>query len=200
MSRIAVHNISPNPEQPRLNFDEDELEGLAQSMKSSGLVQPITVDRRGKNHYILVDGERRLRAAKLLGWTMIEAYIRQNGHDPEHRLADAMVANIQKASMSIMEEARAYKKLMDTVGSVKRVTEMLGVSDATVYGKMLLLNFDLQIQNWFDRKMLPFDNKVVSALGNLPDELRLTVARDAVRLHSSSPAICNRCKRINDQR
>ena len=197
MSRIAVHNVHPNPQQPRKYFDQEELEGLAQSMAGpSGLIQPITVDRVSKNKYVLVDGERRLRAAKLLGWTMIEAYIRNNGHDPENQLLEAMVANIQKASMSLMEEARAYKNLMGKIGTGTSVAKLLGVSDATVCGKMLLLDFDEQIQKWFDQKKLPFDNKVVSALQKLPADLQLVVARTSVLHQSSSKSICNRCKRI----
>ena len=197
MSRIAVHNISPNPEQPRRTFDQAELEGLAASMAGpSGLIQPITVDRRSKNKYVLVDGERRWRAAKLLGWTMIEAYIRNNGHDPENQLLDAMVANIQKASMSLIEEARAYKKLMGKVGSGTRVAELVGVSDSTVYSKMQLLDFDEQIQTWFDQKKLPFECGAISALQKLPADVQLQVARASVMSGASARSIKLRCKRF----
>lgn len=199
MSRIAVHNIVPNPEQPRKQFDQAELEGLAASMAGpSGLIQPITVDRRSKNKYVLVDGERRLRAAKLLGWTMIEAYIHNNGFtaNTENQLLDAMVANIQKASMSLIEEARAYKRLMNKLGSGLKVAEAVGVSGVTVYSKMLLLEFDEQIQTWFDQKKLPFDGGVVSALQKLPADLQLQVTRSSVMFQSSARSIKARCKRI----
>jgi len=196
MSRIAVHNVSVNPEQPRSNIDEVDLNGLALSMDSSGLIQPITVDRVGKNKYQLVDGERRWRAAQLLGWTMIDAHIRNNGSRSDNLLLDAMVANIQKAGMSILDEARAYQKLMEVVGSGTKVAELVGVSVATVYNRIDLLKFNRQIQTWFDQRKLPFSPSVISALKNLPEEERMAVAVIAVRFKSRPASILKRCKKI----
>ncbi len=83
--KIPIKSISPNPDQPRTQFDEAELERLAQSIKTDGLLNPISVEG-SDGAYILIDGERRVRAMKMLGRTSIEASVRQPSRDGQARL------------------------------------------------------------------------------------------------------------------
>lgn len=116
MTLIAIDQIVPNPEQPRTLFDEGELQLLAQSITANGLIQPIVVEPAGDG-YILVDGERRLRACQSIGWTEIEAHVRAaTNHGGQERLAHALVANIQRAGMGPVDEALAYRKLVKKWG------------------------------------------------------------------------------------
>ena len=104
---IAINRIFPNPDQPRTVFDQEELEGLAQSIKENGLIQPIVVEQAG-DCFILVDGERRWRACQLAGLVHIEAVIRPaSNHNGIQRLTHALVANIQRSSMGAIDEAHA---------------------------------------------------------------------------------------------
>lgn len=189
MTQIPVSKILPNPEQPRKNFDQAELDELARSMASFvGLIQPITV-RKAEDVYILVDGERRWRAAKQLGWKTIEAHIRNIGNGNDNSLLEAMVANIQRSGMKPLEEARAYQKLIEKAGTQERVADLVGVSIATVGMRLSLLEFDPKIQQWFDDKRIPLDCGVISAIGKLPEDQRLDVCRTAVIRGSTAKAI-----------
>lgn len=195
MIQIPVSKILPNPEQPRKEFDETELEALASSMASPvGLVQPITV-RQAEDAYILVDGERRWRAAKRLGWETIEAHVREKANGNENLLLEAMVANIQRSGMKPTEEARAYQKLMHKLGSQEKVAALVGVSYATVALRLGILEFDPKIQGWIDAKRLPLDLRLITALKKLPDDLRLEVVQIALIRGSGIRGILNMCKR-----
>ena len=114
VSMVALKQIIPNRYQPRTIFTEDELEGLAQSIKEHGVLQPIVVRRKGDGVYELIAGERRLRAATLAGLSTIPALVR-NSND-EKSLALAIVENIQRQNLNPMEEAKAYSRLMGEFG------------------------------------------------------------------------------------
>ena len=95
--RIPVDMIEPNPFQPRMSFDQDALEELADSIKTLGLIQPITVRRREGNRYQIISGERRFRACRLAGMDMIPAYIRDA--NDQGMLEMAIVENIQRENL-----------------------------------------------------------------------------------------------------
>ncbi len=107
---IDIDTISPNPNQPRKVFDEDKLQELAQSIKNYGLLQPISVTK-GKDGYILIAGERRLRASKLIGETKIKATLLDAN---EHKLRElALIENIQRDDLNIIELAYSYAQLIN---------------------------------------------------------------------------------------
>ncbi len=134
---IDIELIEPNSEQPRTIFEEQSLEELAQSIKVNGIVQPILVRRRG-GRYQLVAGERRWRAAQKAGLKKIPAIVKEVEDDK--LLEIALIENIQRQELNAVEEARAYRKLIDTVGlTQEKVAEQVGKSRTTITTFLRLL-------------------------------------------------------------
>lgn len=107
--QIPVSLIVPNPHQPRKKFDEESLHELAESIKAKGIIQPISV-RVGEDNYELVAGERRLRAAKIAGLTEVPAHI-LNVEEGAEMMEYALIENIQRENLNVMEEAEAFAVL-----------------------------------------------------------------------------------------
>src|ERR1041384_3657594 len=112
-TEVDVNAIVPGPMQPRMHFDEGALEGLADSIRTHGVVQPLLVRRRGQV-YELIAGERRWRAAKLAGISRVPVVVKDVADD--NLLEIALIENIQRENLNPIEEAQAYKKLIETVG------------------------------------------------------------------------------------
>lgn len=127
---IALNEIVANPDQPRKEFSEEELKELADSLRLHGLLQPILV-RRTHDHYVIVAGERRFRAAGLAGFATISCLV-QEGSDLE--MAErALVENLQRSDLSVVEEGRAYARLMKEHGlTQEEVAKKVGKGRATV--------------------------------------------------------------------
>ena len=113
---LPIERISSNPRQPRNFYDEDELANLAASIKDIGIIQPIivTVDKAQDEHYILIAGERRMLAAEMAGLRKIPAIIREA--TDQERLIIALIENVQRSDLNPMEEAEAYRQLIDDFG------------------------------------------------------------------------------------
>jgi ParB family transcriptional regulator, chromosome partitioning protein len=162
MTVIPVNDVLPNPDQPRTIFDEEELRGLAQSISETGLIQPIVVEKAG-DRYVLVDGERRLRACKLLKLEKIEAVVREgSNHKGQERLTAALVANVQRSQMGWVDEAKAYATLLDQLGTVELVAEKTGMSASVIYGRLALLDLAPLAQKFFNLKKIPFDLSLIA--------------------------------------
>ena len=116
--RLPVDRILPNPSQPRRVFDRDELVSLAQSIRENGLLQPITVRRDSDGAYLLVAGERRLRAAKLAGLQEIPALV--TDCDRESSAVLALLENLQRQDLNLFEEANALLGLLRSGTSPRR--------------------------------------------------------------------------------
>lgn len=169
MTKIRTDRVQPNPEQPRVTFDAGELQGLAESIKAVGLVQPIVVERAAGGKYILVDGERRWRAVKLLKQQTIEAVIREHSnHSGQGRRMAALVANVQRADLSPIEQARGFAALYQELGSKNAVCRKLGISGQVVEYRLKLLDFPEPVRNLFDRGRLPLMNQVIDGAQKLP--------------------------------
>lgn len=141
---LKVEEIDPNPDQPRSHFDEDEIRGLAESIKAVGLIQPIVV-RRHEGRYLVVAGERRLRATKLLELPTIKAIIIEA--DEVENLSMALIENIQRASLDPIEEAKAYRMLINRFKLRQQdVADRVGKDRATVANSLRLLNLPDEIQ------------------------------------------------------
>ena len=143
-TEVDVDAIVPGPMQPRTHFDEGSLEGLADSIRSHGIVQPLLVRRQGER-YELIAGERRWRAAKLAGLTKVPVVVRDV---PDKDLLEiALIENIQRENLNPIEEAQAYKRLIDTVGLTQEdLATRVGRdrSYITNYLRLLKLPEDLQ--------------------------------------------------------
>ena len=143
-SEVDIDSIVPGPMQPRTNFDEATLESLAESIRAHGIVQPLLVRRRGDG-YELIAGERRWRAAKLAELTRVPVVIKEV---PDESLLEiALIENIQRENLNAIEEAQAYKKLIETVGLTQEALASRVGRDRsyiTNYLRLLRLPDDLQ--------------------------------------------------------
>jgi ParB family chromosome partitioning protein len=143
--RVPIHNIRPNPHQPRREFNEQRLQELAQSIENHGLIQPITVRYIGEKRFELISGERRLRAAKQAGIKELPAYVREA--DDEEIISFALIENIQREDLNPMEVALGYKRLIDEVGQTQaEVADKVGKNRSTVANMMRLLNLPAYVQ------------------------------------------------------
>jgi ParB family chromosome partitioning protein len=143
-SEVDLDSIVPGPMQPRTHFDEAALESLAESIRSHGIVQPLLVRRKGDG-YELVAGERRWRAAKLAGITRVPVVVKEV---PDESLLEiALIENIQRENLNPIEEAQAYRKLIETVGLTQEsLASRVGRdrSYITNYLRLLKLTDDVQ--------------------------------------------------------
>ena len=145
LSEIALTMISPNPNQPRTDFDEAALQELAASIREIGLVTPITLRQMGENEYQIIAGERRWRAATLAGLATIPAYIRTA--EDEKVMEMALVENIQREDLNPIEIALAYQHLSETTGMTQeRISSRVGKSRTSITNYMRLLKLPAQIQ------------------------------------------------------
>lgn len=143
---VQIGAITPNPRQPRERFDEEALDALAASIREVGVLQPIVIgpaDDEGR--HVLVAGERRLRAAKLAGLDTIPAVIRVS--DDSGRLAEALIENVQREDLGSLEEAAAYRTLMEDFDMThEQVAERVGKSRSAITNTVRLLNLPGAIQ------------------------------------------------------
>lgn len=141
---IPIGSIIPNPNQPRLHFDEAKLAELAESIKEHGIIQPLIVTKR-EGGYELIAGERRLQAGKRAGLTTVPVVVREAGH--QEKLELAIIENIQRHDLNPIEEAKAYLRLSDEFGlSQDEVAKKMGKSRSTVANTLRLLTLPVEIQ------------------------------------------------------
>jgi ParB family chromosome partitioning protein len=144
--KVNINNISPNPNQPRQQFDEEALQELVASIKQKGILTPITV-RDDAGNYILIAGERRLRAAKLAGLTEIPVYIIEVENDAE-MIEMALIENIQRENLNPIEEAEAFAVLNSKYGlSQEVIAKSVGKKRVTVTNSLRLLNLPSEIKS-----------------------------------------------------
>ena len=176
---IPLRAIARNPHQPRRDFPTDELSELAASIEANGLLQPIVV-RRGKAgaEYELVAGERRLRAARQLGWTEIPAYVRDV--DDRALLVLALVENIQREDLGPLEEARGYDELRRVFGLRQReIAEAVGKSRPAVANALRILALPSSVKRLLEAGTISMGH--ARALLSVGDPITAAeLARDAV--------------------
>ena len=142
---LEIGVIRPNPDQPRKEFDEVRLEELALSIKEHGIVQPILVRKVGDG-YEIVAGERRWRAAQLAGLTKVPALVRE--FSDAERMEIALIENLQREDLNPMEEAEAYRTLMESFGLTQEaLAQRLGRSRSQVANTLRLLQLPAQVQD-----------------------------------------------------
>jgi len=142
---ILLSSISPNPKQPRIVFDEDNLKELTASIREIGILQPPVVRKINENSYELVMGERRVRAAKLAGLTSIPVIIRQT---PDNELLRAaLIENIHRTQLNSLEEAAAYNQMLTDFGFThEELATKLGRSRPLISNTLRLLNLPPSVQ------------------------------------------------------
>ncbi len=144
--RIPTDMIEPNPFQPRMNFDQEALEELGESIRTLGLIQPITVRRKPDGRYQIISGERRFRACRATGMEMIPAYIRDT--DDQGMLEMAIVENIQRENLDPIEVAMSYQRLIEECNlTQEQMAIRVGKKRASVTNYLRLLKLPAKIQH-----------------------------------------------------
>jgi ParB family chromosome partitioning protein len=144
--RIPTDMIEPNPYQPRVSFDQEALEELSESIRTLGLIQPITVRRKEDGRYQIISGERRFRASRMAGMDMIPAYIRDA--NDQGMLEMAIVENIQRENLDPIEVAMSYQRLIEECNlTQEQMAIRVGKKRASVTNFLRLLKLPAKIQH-----------------------------------------------------
>jgi ParB family transcriptional regulator, chromosome partitioning protein len=178
ISKLQVAAIDPNPKQPRRHFRPEDLSGLAKSIEVDGIIQPILVSKQKQGErFTLVAGERRWRAAQMAGLTEVPCIIKE--HSPEELLRVALIENIQRADLNVIEEALAYGSLMNEFGlTQEQCAQKVGKDRSTITNTLRLLGLPNEIQQDIIESRLSMGHgRAVLALSDTKVMLR---ARDQI--------------------
>ncbi len=166
MADIPIERLHRNPEQPRHRFDDEALEELAASIRRHGVLQPLLVSEDGPDRYLVITGERRLRAARKAGLETVPAVIREQ-LDSAAQLELALVENLQRRDLTPLEEARAFEHLRASLGLTQaEIAERVAMDRSTVANALRLLKLPAEVQAMVDagelsaghaRTLLAFD-------------------------------------------
>lgn len=167
---VPISRISPNPDQPRKEFSEDSLRELADSVREKGVLQPILVENRDDGSFLILAGERRWRAAKLAGLQEIPVIVR--GFSEQEKLEIALIENIQREDLTPIEEAQAYKRLMEASAlSQEDLSARLGKNRSTVANSLRLLKLPDDMQQALNkREISPGHARAILAVINPADQ------------------------------
>jgi len=144
-AQIRIDQIEPNPFQPRVHFDEQELRDLAASIQEHGVIQPLTVRKIGHHKYQLISGERRLKASKIVGLTQVPAYVRLA--NDEQMLEMALVENIQRSDLNPLEVAISFQRLLEECKIRQEdLSQKVGKDRSTISNYIRLLKLPTEIQ------------------------------------------------------
>lgn len=183
VSMVAINKISPNPYQPRKEFDDSELEELAQSIKQQGVITPVTLRQMPDGSYQLVAGERRLRASKLAGLKELPAYVR-TATDIQ-MMEMALVENIQRSDLNAIEVAQAYKQLIDECRLTQdQLSEKVGKDRSTISNYLRLLGLPAETQEALSAGLISMAHARVLA-GVEDAERHAEILQDIVERHLS---------------
>ena len=153
VERIPVGKIVPNPYQPRKDFEEDALDDLAASIAEYGVLQPLLVARSDNGEYVLIAGERRLRASKLAGLKDVPAIV--SSYTKQQSAEIALIENLQREDLHFLEEAEGYEKLMTQFNLTQEAMALrVGKKQSTIANKLRLLNLSPEIRNVLKEKQL----------------------------------------------
>lgn len=141
LKMLPLHRVEPNPEQPRQDFDEEELAALADSIRIHGVIQPLTVRETGEGYYQIIAGERRWRACRMAGLSEVPAVVIQADDRKAKELA--LIENLQRQDLNSVEEALGYQSLMDEFGLTQEETaQRVGKSRSAVANSLRLLGLE----------------------------------------------------------
>ena len=190
---LAVNTIVVNPFQPRRRFDPEKLGELAQSLTENGLITPIVVRQVGQ-HYQLIAGERRFRAAKMAGITTLPAIVR--AIDDQTSMALALIENVQRDNLDVIEEAQAFEALMTTFGYRQAdIAKQVGKHRSAITNSLRLLKLPDAVQQALQQKQIMMGH--ARALLGLPTpRAMIQLCRDTVRQQLSVRQVEQRVKHL----
>lgn len=175
--RIPIHEIQPNPNQPRKTFVQQSIDELAESIRQFGLIQPIVV-RRMEGHYELVAGERRLRACKSLSMSVIDAIV-QNVYEEDSAYM-ALIENLQRENLHFLEEAESYQAIINSYGlTQEELAQRLAKNQSTVANKLRILKLSPAVKKMMVESRLT--ERHARALLRLRDEKTQMEIIDRIR-------------------
>jgi ParB family chromosome partitioning protein len=196
LREIEIDLIRPGEQQPRNTFDAAKLQELAQSIRATGIIQPLLVRRRG-GLYELVAGERRWRAAQMAGLTRVPAIVREI---PDENLLElALIENIQRQELNAIEEANAYRRLIETLGlTQEEVAQRVGRDRTFITNYLRILKLPNEIQSLLEQEKLTFGH-ARALLGIADPQLQRRLAQ---RIHKNNWSVReteNRIRSLNTQ-
>ncbi|MBQ9686467.1 MAG: ParB/RepB/Spo0J family partition protein [Oscillospiraceae bacterium] len=176
LQTLPIAKVEPRQDQPRVSFDDEALQELAESIAQYGLIQPITVRRLSSGYYQIIAGERRWRASRLAG--LSEVPVRVIEADDRRAAELALVENLQREDLSPLEEARGYKALMEEYGLTQEdAARAVGKSRPTVANALRLLNLSAAVLDMLEKGQLTAGH--ARALVSISDEtLQLAAAKE----------------------
>lgn len=167
---IPINQIHPNPDQPRKEFKDEELEELAQSIKSMGIIQPLTLRKLSNDTYQIIAGERRFRASKIAGLTEVPAYVREA--DDTTLLEMALVENIQRQDLNAIEVALSFDRLIrECEITQEELAQRVGKKRSTITNYMRLLKLPPEVQKALKNQIISMGH--ARALAGIEDSLLL---------------------------
>ncbi|MDD4920996.1 MAG: ParB/RepB/Spo0J family partition protein [Bacteroidales bacterium] len=178
INEVELSRIFPNPDQPRHEFDEDALQDLCISIKTIGVIQPISLREMPDGNYQVIAGERRYRAAKMAGLTQIPAYIKTAEDDLVMEMA--LIENIQREDLNAIEIALAFQKLQEIYNlTQEKLSERLGKKRATIANHIRLLKLPAEIQLGLQNRKIDMGH--ARALVNIDDPtIQLAIYEETV--------------------
>jgi ParB family transcriptional regulator, chromosome partitioning protein len=151
--QLPVNQIQPNRYQPRSVFNEEKIEELAKTINTHGIIQPIVVRKVENGNFEIIAGERRWRAVQLLGWENVSAIIREM--NDTQTASVALIENLQREELTVIEEAVAYAKLLELQGLTQEaLAQRLGKNQSTIANKLRLLKLPEQVQEALLQKLI----------------------------------------------
>jgi len=169
---ININQVEPDRDQPRKTFNEDELNELADSIKAHGIFQPLLVQKKD-DYYEIVAGERRWRAAKIAGLKEVPCIVRE--FSEQEKVTIQLIENIQREDLNPIDEALAYKRLIDEFNMKQdEVAESVGKNRTTITNSMRLLNLADEVQEMLvDEKLTPGHARALLSVSDKNEQIRL---------------------------
>ncbi|WP_428264667.1 ParB/RepB/Spo0J family partition protein [Haliangium sp.] len=181
--QAQIEDIHPNPDQPRKRFEEDALEELAQSIRAHGIIQPLIVRARAEGGYYLIAGERRWRASQRAGLHQVPVVVQDVA--PTEAFERALVENLQRADLNAIEEAEAYRRLVDDFRyTQEQVAERVGKDRTTVANSLRLLRLPMRVRSMVEdgyltmghaRALLALEGPDIEAMARRVADRKLSV-------------------------
>ena len=199
--QCPIDAVKPRSDQPRRQFEPQRLAELAQSIQEQGILQPLLVRKTGENEYEIIVGERRWRASRIAGLTMVPVMVRRS--DDNQAYTAALIENIQREDLNPMEVAEAYHRIMaDTACTQEQLAEAVGKDRSHIANHLRLLQLHPELQRYIDEGLLSFGHG--RALAGLKDsDVQRAAAVDIVQRELSvrqTEALVERLKKAKPRK
>ena len=191
---LPIYKVEPNPDQPRQDFDEEELQALADSITVHGIIQPLTVREMPNGYYQIIAGERRWRAARMANLSDVPAVIIEA--DDKKAMELALIENLQRSDLNPIEEAKGYQQLMTEYGMTQEVTaERVGKSRPAVANALRLLSLSPAVLELVEQGRLSAGHaRALLTVKSAPEQY--AVAMKVINLQLSVRQTENMCKNL----